>query len=167
MKRWYVAHTKLKAEEIALLNLSMQGFKAFLPRYHRIRRHARKTDVVIAPLFPRYLFVELDIEQDRFLSVDSTRGVAYLLRQNGCPAPLPSGVVESLLMQADVKEVVPLSSLELFELGMKLRILDGAFAGYQGIYERMTDNERVQLLLEMLGRDIRINIPLHAVAKAS
>lgn len=163
MKHWYVAHTHSKGEEIALKNLLTQGFVVFLPRYHRIRRHARKTDVVVAPLFPRYLFVELDLETDRWLSVESTRGIAYLVRQNGCPAALPQGIIESLHEQSNISDIVPLSSLEIFRPGTEVQILDGAFMGHKASYEKMADQDRVALLLNMLGRKVRIELPLNAI----
>lgn len=163
MKRWYVAHTLPKGEALAMQHLARQNFEAFLPRYHRVRKHARKTDVIVAPLFPRYLFVKLDLENDPWLSIESTRGIAYIVRQCGRPASLPSGIVENLQQQADVKEIVPLSSLEIFKPGAKVEILDGAFLGHTASYEKMADKERVQLLLNMLGREVRIEIPINAV----
>lgn len=163
LKRWYVAHTLPRGEETALINLQRQGFDVFLPKYHKVRRHARKTDVILAPLFPSYLFVAIDIEVDRWFSINATRGISYLVRQHSGPTAVPDGIVEALKMSADVQEVVPLSSLSLFQPGEKLEILEGAFVGHTGIYEKMTDNERVQLLLEMLGRPVKVAVPIHAV----
>lgn len=164
MKRWYVIHTLPRGEEIAMQHLQQQGYEAFLPRFHKTRRHARKVEVVIAPLFPRYMFVKLDLETDRFLPINSTRGVAYVVRQKGTPMPVPVGVIEELMLRADVKEVVPLSSLELFNTGATLEILEGAFAGQTGTFEKMSDSERVQLLLNVLGREVKIAVSLHSVA---
>jgi transcriptional antiterminator RfaH len=163
MKRWYVIHTLPKGEEKALQHLQQQGYEAFLPRFHKTRRHARKMEVVIAPLFPRYMFVRFDAENEPWLAINSTRGVAYLVRQKGCPMPVPMGVIEELMHRADVKEVVPLSSLELFEAGATLEILEGAFAGHTGTFEKMSDSERVQLLLNVLGREVKIAVSLHSV----
>ena len=58
---WYVVHTHPRAEAKALLNLDRQGFSCYLPRYLKRRRHARRLETVAAPLFPRYLFVALDL----------------------------------------------------------------------------------------------------------
>ncbi len=163
MKRWYVAHTLPRAEDLALTHLQAQGFAAFMPRYHRMRRHARKTDVVIAPLFPRYIFVELDLEAERWVSVNSTRGIAYLVRLNGCPLAVPEGVIEELKLRADIQEIVPLSSLEIFVRGTKLEVQEGPFNGYVGVFEKMTEGDRVQVLLSLLGRPVKVNVALHAV----
>lgn len=164
MKRWYAIHTLPRGEEKALQHLQQQGYKAFLPRFHKTRRHARKMEVVIAPLFPRYMFVNLDLTCDHWLPISSTRGVAYVVRQKGCPIAIPEGVIEALMSRADIQEVVPLSSLELFNAGSTLEIVEGAFAGQTGIFEKMNDNERVQLLLNVLGREVKIAVSVHSVA---
>ena len=58
-------------------------------------------DALRRPLFPRYLFVRLDIGRDRWLSVNSTTGVSRLFTQAGRPVAVPFGVVENLLAHSD------------------------------------------------------------------
>ncbi len=164
MKQWFVAHTQPRAEEVAVRNLLNQGYEVFLPRYHRVRRHARKMGIVLSPLFPRYLFISLDLEIDRWLSIESTRGVAYIVRQNGGPVAVPVGMVEELKSRSDNQEIVSLSSLEVFKQGCELEILEGVFSGYVGIYEKMTDDDRVQLLLNFLGRTMKMAVSIHNVS---
>jgi len=59
--RWYVVQTHSQAEAKACGHLQRQGFEIYLPKYLKRRRHARRTETVIAPLFPRYLFVAVDM----------------------------------------------------------------------------------------------------------
>ena len=54
MAEWYVAQTHPNAEEKAFSHLERQGFRAYLPRYRKSRRHARKVELIRAPLFPGY-----------------------------------------------------------------------------------------------------------------
>ena len=71
-------------------------------RFEKTIRHARQLRTVQAPLFPRYLFVILDLERDRWLSVRSTVGVSRLFTtQDGRPIPVPGGIVESLIERSD------------------------------------------------------------------
>lgn len=60
---WYAVYTQAGKERFALQNLANQGFEAYLPSYRKRRRHARRVDTVLAPLFPRYLFVRMDPHQ--------------------------------------------------------------------------------------------------------
>ena len=55
--KWFVVHCYPNKESIAELNLQNQGFDTYIPRYKKLRRHARRVDTVFAPLFPRYFFV--------------------------------------------------------------------------------------------------------------
>ena len=67
--RWFVAHTQPNAEAKAAAHLMRQGFGVYVPRYLKRRRHARKIDIVAAPLFPRYLFVAVDLNAQRWRSI--------------------------------------------------------------------------------------------------
>src|SRR6266540_5096339 len=103
-ERWFLAHTQPKSEQRAELHLGAQGFRTYLPQIQKTVRHARQLRTVQAPLFPRYLFVILDLGRDRWLSVRSTLGVSRLFtHQDGRPIPVPVGVVESLMEQSDGK----------------------------------------------------------------
>lgn len=95
-ERWYVVRTQPHREARASFHLGNQGYHVFLPRFLRSRRHARKFETVLAPLFPRYLFVVLDLTRDRWRSVNGTPGVEHLLMRGEGPEPVPRGLVEGL-----------------------------------------------------------------------
>ena len=77
-KRWFLVHTLPKKERKAELHLAAQGFRPYLPQFQKTVRHARQLRTIQSPVFPRYLFVTLDLERDRWLSVRSTVGVCGL-----------------------------------------------------------------------------------------
>ncbi len=166
MKRWYVAYTQPQSEFRAADHLRRQGFEAYLPLCRRIRRHARREETVLRPLFPRYVFVALDLDADRWRSVNGTVGVGRLVCHGERPAALPDGVVEGLRISEIDEGVVPLSRLVLFDPGARLRVLDGAFAGQTGTYHAMTEAERVVLLFNLIGAEVRVTVPIHAVEAA-
>ena len=92
--RWYVVQTQVNGEAKAEQNLLRQGFEVYLPRYLKRRRHARKVDFTVKPLFPRYLFVAIDTATQRWRSIQSTFGVAHLVTNGSDPATVPDGVVQ-------------------------------------------------------------------------
>jgi hypothetical protein len=100
-ERWYVTRTLPQRELQAATQLKNQDSRAFVPRYFKNRRHARKVETISAPLLPRYLFVILNRAVDRLRSINGTLGVERLLMQGGEPLPVPHGVVESLVEAAD------------------------------------------------------------------
>jgi transcriptional antiterminator RfaH len=166
MKQWLVAHTQPTKEEVARLNLLRQNFEVYIPRYKRLRRHARRVDTVLAPLFPRYLFINLDIQKDRWRSINGTKGICYLLLSEEKPALIPSTIIDQLKNQEDSEGVVSVATLYLFVKGQKVNINDGFFSGYTATFEKMADNDRVRLLLNFLGQEQELNVPLDAVESA-
>lgn len=167
MMRWYAVHTQPKGEQQAQDNLMRQGFAAYLPLYSRKRRHARKTDFVPAPLFPRYLFVNMDTEASRWRSIRSTYGVVHLVCYGDSPVPLPDGVVEGIRAREDDKGFVQMDLPLPFKPGEKVEVLDGPLKNLTGIFQSLSDDARVVVLLEMLGRPVTVRLAIDAVGQAS
>ena len=156
--RWYVVQTHSQAEAKASGHLQRQGFEIYLPKYLKKRRHARRTETVIAPLFPRYLFVAVDMTSQRWLSIRSTIGVTRLVCAGDRPAAVPGAVFEALKRREDSNGLIQLSHKPRFLPGDKVCVLDGAFQDCLGLYEGMTTNEHVTILMELLGRKVRVNL---------
>ena len=165
MKRWYVAQTQVHGEERARVNLERQGFHTYLPRYRRERRHARRRDIVRAPLFPGYIFVQLDLDSAPWRSINGTFGVARLVCNGDRPAAVPPGIVDEIADRAGEDGLIELRERPLRK-GDALRIISGALSDCHGLFERMADRDRVVLLLDLLGRKVRVQAPLTAVAGA-
>ena len=164
--RWYVVQTQPHAESKAIGHLARQGFAAYLPRYLKRRRHARKIETVAAPLFPRYLFVAVDMETQRWRSIHSTFGVSRLVCNGDEPAPVPEAVVAELQSRVDAQGFVRLERRPQFVPGEHVRIVDGVFADSLGLFEGMADRERVAILLDLLGRKVRILLDENAIRAA-
>jgi transcriptional antiterminator RfaH len=162
--RWYLVHTRPNSERKAELNLEAQGFKTFLPQIERTVRHARRLTTVRRPLFPRYLFVRLDIDRDRWLSISSTFGVSRLFTQEGRPVAVPLGIVETLLAHSDAG----LTRLDrsLAE-GQRVRILSGPLADFTATVVRLDARRRVDVLLEIMGAAVSVSVDRRALAPAA
>jgi transcriptional antiterminator RfaH len=115
----------------------------------RTVRHARKLRTVLAPLFPGYVFVILDLSRDRWRSVNGSIGVASLIMGAEQPIPVPRGVVEALIV---TRESFGTACLEHeLEIGQKVRIQSGPFAQALCQLEHLNDRGRVCVLLEIMG----------------
>jgi len=161
-KRWYVARTHPQRELQAAKQLANQGFRTFVPRCWKNRRHARRVETISAPMFPRYIFVILDRSRDRWRSVNGTLGIERLLMQAGEPQPVPCGVVESLVEAADADGNVQFD-YQLIE-GQTIKVTAGPFADLVGQLERLDDKGRVRVLLELMGGPVRVTLPQTLVA---
>jgi transcriptional antiterminator RfaH len=163
--RWFVVYTQPLKETVAKQHLEEQGYDVYLPMFKKTRRHARRMDEVLQPLFPRYLFVGLDLKLDAWRAVNGTRGVAYLLLNDGHPLGISTSIIEELKILEN-NGVVPIECVSAFTKGESLRVVDGAFKDQVAVFQRMGDKQRVQLLLNFLGRDTRITVPVCAVEAA-
>ena len=163
--KWYVVQTQANAENKVVAHLLRQGFATYLPRYLKRRRHARRIDVVTAPLFPRYLFVEIDTAVQRWRSIFSTVGVSRLICNGQLPAPVSQRVIDLLKNRENTSGLIQLDRPK-FKIGDKIRILEGAFYDCLGIYDGMSDRQRVEILLDLLGRKVRVLLDAEAIAAA-
>ena len=166
LSRWYVAQTQPNAESKAVTHLNRQGFTTYLPRYMKRRRHARRVEVVSAPLFPRYLFVEIDTAIQRWRSIYSTVGVSQLVCTGDTPTPVLNQVVTLLKDRENAAGLIELERRPQFSIGDEVRVLDGVFCDCFGLYDGMSDRDRVTILLDLLGRKVRVLVDAESVAAA-
>jgi len=164
-ERWFLVHTQPKSERKAELHLGAQGFRTHLPQIEKTIRHARQLRTVRAPLFPRYIFLILDLGRDRWLSVRSTIGVSSLFTCEDRPVPVPKGVVEALIARTDE------AGLALFDAGLTtgqtVRILSGPFADFVGTLQRLDNAGRVRVLLTMMGTAVPVALHRSALLPAA
>jgi transcriptional antiterminator RfaH len=164
MQLWYVVHTRPRAEDKALRHLTDQGFEVYLPRYLRRRSHARKVERVAAPLFPRYLFVHLDIDRTRWRAIASTVGVNHFVCHGDRPVPLPTRVIEEVRGREDSAGFVRNDAAMTLRPGTAVRVVDGPLTDLEGLFEAASDEHRVAVLMSILGRNVRIELPVEAIA---
>jgi transcriptional antiterminator RfaH len=164
--RWYVAQTQPRAEAKAAVHLCRQGFSVYLPRYLKRRRHARRIELIGAPLFPGYIFVAMNVTFQRWRAIQSTVGVSRLVCNGDRPAPVADCVIEGLKRGEDDSGFVKLERRSQFKEGDKIRVVDGVFGSCFGLFEGTPDRERVAILLNLLGRSVRVVLDAELVAAA-
>jgi len=164
--RWYAVQTKPSQEDKAAFNLRRQGYRVYLPKYLRLRRHARKTDRVARPLFSGYLFVAVDAGRQGWRAINSTLGVARLVAAADAPLAVPEGVIEGLRAREDKAGCVRLEPQRHLKSGDTVRITAGAFESFLGLYEGLTESERALVLVDFLGRKMRTLIDPEILAAA-
>lgn len=163
--RWFVVHTQARAEDKARLNLDRQGFPTYLPRYLKRRRHAGRVDIVAVPFFPRYLFVAVDMATQRWRALHSTIGVSRLVCNGNEPAAVPDRVIAQLRQGEDESGYLPMQRPR-FAAGDRIKVLEGAFLDCFGFFEAATGEDRVAILLELLGRQVRVSLDADLISAA-
>jgi transcriptional antiterminator RfaH len=163
-RTWYVAKTKPAAEKKALYHLSRQGFEVYLPRYLCRISHARRVSWQPRPLFPTYLFVAPTETGYRWRAINSTIGVSHLICDERGPVPVPQGIVNDIRRQEDDRGLIGTGRATPFAKGEEVQVISGAFADHIGWFECATDDERVVILLDLLGRQVKATVSRDAIA---
>ena len=163
-KRWFAVRTQPNREHRAKRQLEQQQFRTFLPLIEKTVCHARKIKQVRAPLFPGYLFVELDLSKDQWRCINSTYGVSCLVMAGETPASLPAGVVE-LFIELSMNNGLIDFSPDL-RPGMSVQLISGPLSGLIGRLSRCDGRGRVEVLLDIMGQEIRVTSNARALMPA-
>ncbi|MBT8446596.1 MAG: transcription/translation regulatory transformer protein RfaH [Gammaproteobacteria bacterium] len=153
---WYLVFTKVNQERTACEHLGRQGYRVFLPRLAARRRRSGRR-LPAQALFPRYLFIFLEPGHDDWGPIRSTTGVQKLVRFGDHPARVPAVLVEALLARADAGGLLPLPEPQ-FAAGQRVRVTEGPVAGTEAIFAAEKSADRVVILLDLVGRESRLEL---------
>jgi len=163
---WFVIQTKPSEEVRAQANLSAWGLQTFAPlrRVSKVNQFTGKPSFFSKPLFPRYIFARFD--PDLFWhKVSYTRGVQKVLSFGLGPVPVSEQTIEAIRARMDRDGYVRIG--EDFEPGERVRIKHGSWRGVEGIFDsRITDSERVKILLTSIKYQASITVPGEMVERA-
>jgi transcription elongation factor/antiterminator RfaH len=159
LKQWYVVYSKPHAEEYAQLHFRLKGLEYFFPRLllpKAVQKHRR-----IVPLFPNYLFVRIHF-LEQFQYVLWSHGVKRFVSFNDVPAALDEEVVGFIMRQANSEGIITARSN--LKAGEEVRVSRGPFQGLVGIIQEPPNvRGRVKILLELLSRQVRAEVPIEYV----
>ena len=160
-KKWFVVRTKPRQEEVAKIHYIRQGFAVYSPKVQSIRRHARKTEQVMRPLFPGYIFLHLRAEEQDWTAIGSTIGAIGPVRFNNYYPPVPDWVIAGIRERENDNGCIPLKSLgdTMFKSGSRVTVAMGD-KEIDGIFLNFKDEDRVVVLLDILQRQLPVVTPL-------
>jgi transcriptional antiterminator RfaH len=156
-RRWYLVYTKPRQENTALENLLRQQYEVYFPQIRMWRTRRGHRQLVVEPLFPRYLFIHLDSQSDNWVPIRSTLGVTSLVRFGAEPARVPDPLIEYLVSRQDAEGLHEWAQPTL-KIGERARVVSGPLAGYEGILVAKSSRERVVILLDMVSGQMRANL---------
>ena len=156
MNNWYAVYTKPHKEFLSYRELQRQNFKVYVPKIKTLIKHARKVSHKIKPFFPRYIFVALDITHGSWASVNSTRGVVKLISSGGKPIKVSEKIIEELMSKQNDEGLIESIPTPKCKIGAELKIVDGPFYGLHGLFAGLSDDMRVKVLLDIMGRSLTV-----------
>lgn len=164
MSKWYVVLTKPKQEERAEDHLRAQGGEVFLPRigFEKVRKGKRVE--VVEPLFPGYLFVNVEGCEQLVGSIRSTRGVRQLLKFGIGPLEINGNLIADLrsrcYSQIESQNENSLERMGVFKQGQKVEVTSGPFKDYQAIFKQFDGEARAIILLKLLNQQQELLVGL-------
>ena len=175
---WYVVHTyagyenKVKSNlesRIASMNMEDRIFECVIPMEDVIEFKGGKRVTVQKKVFPGYLLVRCELDDDSWRVVRNTPGVTGFVGLGAKPTPLSRKEVESILQvqsggtEGTTRKAKPRA---MFEVGETVRVREGPFADFSGsIAEINEDQMKLKVLVNIFGRETPVELEFSQVAK--
>ena len=156
-RSWYLVYTKPKQERLSQENLQRQGYETYLPLIRGRKRRQGKITQVIEPMFSRYIFIKLNTVTDNWSPIRSTLGVTGIVRFGLQPTAIPENLIKAIKAK-DNEEGIQDAAVQQLNEGDKVRIAEGPMYGYEGIFVNKSNQERVTILLDIIGKPTRVEL---------
>jgi transcription antitermination factor NusG len=150
---WVVVRTKTRSENFAANECRNQDMETWCPRYMEPGKG------VPTALFPGYIFVK---PGDRWRSLRNTYGVIDIIMMGDKPDMVPKAVMNALRRNADKDGIVTLPKQRKPELKERVQIKVGAWQGFEGLYDGLDPEGRIQVLFSMFGKTITLKFKRQA-----
>ncbi len=158
---WFVVFTDSRCEQETADEIQADtGFPAYTPiELCKTFKHGRKA-IIARALFPRYLFCRFSPE-DNWPALLEVDGVCDVLRNNGNPSPVPDAIVPKLQRMQQLGLFDHTRAPNPFPPGSRVELDDdGPFASLMAEVKRVRSNDRCDVLLRWLGREMMVNVPM-------
>lgn len=160
---WYLAQLKPNGLGLALRNLARQKVTVFAPTETRTLRRAGQFITKEAPVFPGYVFVQIDPMTCSLRAINGTRGISRLVALGAEPCTVPRDVMAALFVRFS-EENAPCPA-PLFQPGDQIDIREGPFADLVAQIEVTEPNDRVIVLMDIMGRTSRVRLETTQIRK--
>ncbi len=123
-------------------------------------------ETVVRPLFPRYLFIAYDEGATRWRPIRSTVGISHLITAGEKPMRVPPWVIDELRTREDGDGLYAGAAAESLRKGDSVEIVHGPFFDQRGVFDGLGEAQRVAVLLDIMGRQVKASVPLEAIRRA-
>lgn len=162
---WIVIKTHPHREPFAMENLVRQNFQAYCPQVRKTLKMRAGSRQVLRPLFANYVFVRAPLDPHLWRPILSTYGVRQVVRFGDHIPSLDARFIDALRQrEVDGAIVKPTSP---FEVGERIGISGGPFDGLVARIIEISANDRLTILMDLLGQSVRGRIHAAQVRKLS
>jgi len=158
---WYALQHKPGQGDRALTHLQNQDIACFYPKITVEKIRAGKRTRKLEPLFPGYLFVNLEQTDPVWAKLRSTRGILRVVSFANKPAAIPDDVIkhikDSLHAVAEQGGIKP---------GQAVDLEDGPFKGISAIFQAYDGEERAIVLISFMQKQQTVKVPLSTLHRS-
>jgi transcriptional antiterminator RfaH len=156
-KEWFILQFKSNSHHLAAKNLTRQGFETFLPLHETTSRRTSRFINTSKPLFPGYMFIRFDKAESEWHKINNTYGVSRLITFNSTLKSIPTIFVDHLMKRYDLLgKLLPIKKLKK---GDQVTVLKGPFANFIATVEEYEADQRIWILMDLMGRKTKIQTP--------
>lgn len=170
--KWYIlntysGHEKKVAshlkEKIEANEMEEKVVEVVVPIHEKVVVKDGKKKTVEEKLFPGYVLIHMEMDEDTWRVVRNTEGVTSFVGTSNKPTPLSEKEVKSILAFMDVEKPTYTAA---FAVGDAIRVNDGPFKDFVGsISEINEDKGQVKVLLSIFGRETPVVLDFLQVNK--
>ena len=156
-KEWFILQFKSNSHHLAAKNLNRQGFETFLPLHDTTSRRVSRFINTSKPLFPGYMFIKFDRAESEWHKINNSYGVSRLITFNSILKSIPTIFVDNLMKRYDLSgKLIPIKKLKK---GDHVTVLKGPFANFIATVEKYEADQRIWILMDLMGRKTKIQTP--------
>jgi len=131
-REWYALRVRSRHEFVTYNELRRKGIDAYLPTVKKWSQWKDRKKLVEFPLFPGYLFANININSQEYFDTLKTKGAVNILSlDGGRPAPVPSDEIDSLRILVESGEELDIYAH--IKEGTKVVVTKGLLKGARGI----------------------------------
>lgn len=157
---WYALQHKPAQGDRALNHLQNQDIACFYPKITVEKIRAGKRTKKLEPLFPGYLFVNLEQTDPMWAKLRSTRGVLRIVGFANKPAPISDDVIQHV--KASLESVAEQGGIKP---GQAVQLNEGPFEGINAIFQAYDGEARAIVLINFMQKQQRVKVPVSAITK--
>jgi transcriptional antiterminator RfaH len=155
--RWFVCHTKPRAEKKFAGLLEQDGFEHYLALVQSVRHYGAQKKTFTKPVFPGYVFARLVPEkkervyrQDLLVRALAVENEPLFLRQLADVRNICASGLEAMLHP-------------LVQKGTRVRVTDGPLRGLEGFVDNPANPRGIVVSVDVLQQGLLVRLPLEAL----
>jgi transcriptional antiterminator NusG len=174
VKNWYVVHTYAGFENKVRENLEQtvrsQGLQekitqVLIPTEEVVEIRDGRRSISTQKIFPGYVIVEMDFNDDTWFIVKNTPGVTGFVGSGRVPLPLSEEEVQNILSHMSETEEKPRPKV-VFEAGERVKVIEGPFYNFTGYVSEINEERgRLKVMVDILGRSTPVELDFLQVEK--